>query len=69
MLLSEARIPFQGALYSIGAESQKRPMAPSFAFTPYTNYISFYSLDVLDQCLRGCGVLWKCRYHGNCIQK
>ena len=35
----------------------------------YTNYISLESLGVVGQCLRGCGALRRCRYHGNSIRK
>ena len=30
----------------------------------YTIYISLESLGVVGQCLRGCGALQRCRYHG-----
>ena len=35
----------------------------------YTNYISLESLGVVGQCLRGCGALLRCRYHGNSVRK
>ena len=56
---------------SRGAESEKMTIflvcIPPLCI--YTSYISFESLGVVGQCLRGCGALRRCHYHGNSVRK